>query len=325
MPYHYTPGGLPAPVAGDPKGIPNLPRMDFEFYRFRFHFQAREALDFPPGGAGNLVRGAFGALLRKIAPTELYTRLFEPGKGGGHAPSGLAEWPRPFVFRTAHLDGTSVPAGGIFFIDAHVFEIRQPVLRYFRDVFAEWAAGGIGPGRSRAELLRATALGLEDETIDSENTTNAMCSIPLTGGNTPVDSVLLRFVTPTELKTAGEVAERPEFAILFARLRDRISTLRTLYGAGALSIDFRGLGERAAAVRMGRSELTWEYAERRSRRTGRVHPLGGFTGETEYHGNLAEFVPWLGAARWIGIGRQTVWGKGEVRVIEARASDRPNV
>src|SRR5436309_1276973 len=83
------------PVAGDPEGIPNLRPIDFEFYRFRFHFQAREALDFPPGGSANLVRGAFGALLRKIAPTELYTRLFEPGKGGGHGPSGLAEWPRP--------------------------------------------------------------------------------------------------------------------------------------------------------------------------------------------------------------------------------------
>jgi hypothetical protein len=26
-------------------------------------------------------------------------------------------------------------------------------------------------------------------------------------------------------------------------------------------------------------------------------------------------MPWLWAARWVGVGRQTVWGKGDVRVI----------
>jgi len=45
-----------------------------------------------------------------------------------------------------------------------------------------------------------------------------------------------------------------------------------------------------------------------------VHSLGGFTGEAEYEGDLAEFLPWLRAARWVGVGRQTVWGKGELRV-----------
>jgi hypothetical protein len=27
---------------------------------------------------------------------------------------------------------------------------------------------------------------------------------------------------------------------------------------------------------------------------------------------LAEFVPFLRAARWTGVGRQTVWGNGEI-------------
>ena len=37
--------------------------------------------------------------------------------------------------------------------------------------------------------------------------------------------------------------------------------------------------------------------------------------EAEYAGHLAEFLPWLRAARWVGVGRQTVWGKGDVRVL----------
>jgi CRISPR/Cas system endoribonuclease Cas6 (RAMP superfamily) len=101
---------------------------------------------------------------------------------------------------------------------------------------------------------------------------------------------------------------------LFARLRDRISTLRALYGPGPLGIDFRGLGERAANVRMSHCDVHWEKVERKSGRTGQFHPLGGFTGSAEYEGDLAEFLPWLRAARWVGVGRQTVWGKGDVRV-----------
>ena len=131
----------------------------------------------------------------------------------------------------------------------------------------------------------------------------------------PVAALRVQFLTPTELKSEGVVVKQPEFPVLFARLRDRIATLRALYGAGPLDIDYRALGERAAAVRLSRCELMWEGALRRSGRTGQVHPLGGFTGYAEYEGELAEFLPWLRAARWVGVGRQTVWGKGDVRVI----------
>ena len=82
-----------------------------------------------------------------------------------------------------------------------------------------------------------------------------------------------------------------------------------------LDIDFKGLGERAARVELRRSDLAWEQVKRKSGRTGQVHPIGGFTGEAEYAGHLAEFLPWLRAARWVGVGRQTVWGKGDVRVL----------
>ena len=81
---------------------------------------------------------------------------------------------------------------------------------------------------------------------------------------------------------------------------------------GALTIDFRAFGERAALVRMTRCEIEQVEVVRRSSRTGQVHPIGGFIGEAEYEGDLTEFVPFLRAAKWTGVGRQTVWGKGEI-------------
>ena len=140
------------------------------------------------------------------------------------------------------------------------------------------------------------------------------CAVDMDAPEERVDRAQVRFVTPTELKSEHQVAERPEFGILFGRLRDRISTLRARYGDGPLEIDFRAMGERAGMVRMTRCELRWHDVDRQSSRTGQRHPLGGFAGEAEYEGDLGEFVGYLRAGKWVGVGRQTVWGKGEVEV-----------
>jgi hypothetical protein len=116
------------------------------------------------------------------------------------------------------------------------------------------------------------------------------------------------------LKAGDQLVTRPEFDVLFARARDRVSTLRALYGAGPLEIDFRAMGQRAAAVRITRCQLRHVKAERRSSRTGQVHSIGGFVGVVEYEGELGEFIPYLEAACWTGVGRQCVWGKGQLRL-----------
>lgn len=287
----------------------------FEFYRFRFHFRAIDPVHFPAGKSANVVRGAFGMVLRDAAPAPVYQRLFEPGAAQAAVPSGLADWPRPFVLRVAELDGLTIPPTASFFLDAHVFDLHQPALSHFRAAFAQFAEKGLGPGRGRAELERVEQLDLADHPSVITDVPGPPSQARLDRDLEPVEQVTVRFVTPTELKSDGGVAERPEFAILFGRLRDRLSTLRSLYGAGPLEIDFRSIGERAAAIRLTSCHVEWEQVKRKSGRTGQVHSIGGFTGEAEYRGDLAEFLPWLRAARWVGVGRQTVWGKGDVRVV----------
>jgi hypothetical protein len=138
--------------------------------------------------------------------------------------------------------------------------------------------------------------------------------IELDAGEEEVGKVRVRFVTPVELKSGEQVVSRPGFGVLFARVRDRISTLRALYGPGPLEIDFRGMGERAGRVRMTACDLRPEFVERRSARTGLAHRIGGLVGEAVYEGELSEFVPYLEAARWTGVGRHTVWGNGVIEV-----------
>ncbi len=165
--------------------------------------------------------------------------------------------------------------------------------------FARLAKDGLGPLRGRADLV-----SVEQRPI----------SLPLDPGPAETHALRVEFVTPTELKSGDRLAARPEFDVLFARARDRVSTLRALYGAGPLAIDFRAMAERAAAIRMTRCDLHQVEAERKSSRTGQVHGISGFVGIAEYEGALTEFLPYLKAAEWTGVGRQCVWGKGELRL-----------
>jgi hypothetical protein len=209
----------------------------------------------------------------------------------------------------------TVAGGGQFWFDLHLFETRTPVLPYFVECFRQLTREGLGPGRGRAELEGIDVLGASGDPVPSarlEEATRLVLS--LRPEPSPVTNVKVKFLTPTELKAGGALAEKPEFGVLMARIRDRLSTLRALYGPGPLSMDFRGFGERAESVKLVRSEIRRAQVSRRSSRTGQVHPLGGFLGEADYEGDLAEFLPFLRAARWTGVGRQTVWGKGAIAI-----------
>ncbi|MGH9658199.1 MAG: hypothetical protein ACRD96_06620, partial [Bryobacteraceae bacterium] len=80
--------------------------MRFDLVAARFDFRAIDPLLFPAGQSGNVIRGAFGAILRGLVPEPEYARVFAPRASSG--PSGFADAARPFVFRAAHLDGRRI-------------------------------------------------------------------------------------------------------------------------------------------------------------------------------------------------------------------------
>jgi hypothetical protein len=316
--------------------------VNFRLHPLRFSFLAKESVHFPLGKSSNLLRGAFGSIFRKIAcvphcinahDCEIrascpYARMFEPTALAG-GPSGLADWPRPFVFRATHLDGRTIKPGEAFSFDLNLFDMGSPTIAYLVLAFSQLAHEGLGPRRGRATLTDVSWLGENGE--GGEPSAKISAKIydgksfllekeppPMELSLEPVaerlERVRVRFLTPTELKSGQQVTSRPEFGVLASRIRDRLSTLKKLYDDGPLEMDFRGFGERAAQVRMTRCTIGRVDVERRSSRTGQVHSIGGFVGEAEYEGELSEFVPYLRAAKWTGVGRQTVWGKGEIAV-----------
>jgi CRISPR-associated endoribonuclease Cas6 len=310
--------------------------VTFCLFGFRFTFEAIDPVFFPPGAAGNAFRGAFGHIFRRIAcPPECtsakscevrsqcaYANLFEPACLDG--PSGLRDAPRPFVIRAGALDGCSFPPGDSFSIDLHIFDLHEPAVAYFVAAFHELIREGIGVQRGRIRLIQVSALDAgrrvatciyragEFVTQDPPD----CIELNLDPWEHPRDRpVTLRFATPTELKGDGAILREAPFGVVLARARDRIATLHQLYGGGPLDLDFRGMTQRAAEIKTVSSALRWESHQRRSSRTHQTHALGGFVGEVSYAGDLAEFLPFLHAAYWTGIGRQTVWGKGAVELI----------
>lgn len=264
--------------------------MDLAFYRLRFEFRAVEPVVFLPGLAANRLRGAFGLALRDSADADLYRRIFEPSASTG--PSGLRDRPRPFVFRAAHLDGLSFAPGQRFHFDVNLFDTRDESVEAFRTAFARFRW---------AKLVHLT----EPELV----------TVSLARGGSPIPEVQIDLVTPLELKP-----ETLDFHVLFARSRDRISTIRALYGPGPLDIDFKAMGLLAQGVRPAASDLQRESGpERRSSRTGQVHALAGLRGWIRYAGDdLGVFVPYLQAAQFCGIGRQCSWGKGQILVTRCK-------
>lgn len=278
--------------------------MTFEFRACTFRFVACEPVIFDAWGSGNWLRGAFGAALREIACAPdcpgrsgmpvlscphrencIYARIFEPVSPIG--PSGLADPPRPFVFRLRHLANRSISPGSEFSVQMNFFDSRRPDFQELAHVFGRLA---------RAKLA---------------DTSSTLFSLSLGSLLDQPKRLCVRFLSPTELKSAGAPFE---FSTLFARARDRVSTLRSLYGPGPLDVQFRALGERARAVRITRMDLHRVRRERTSGRTGQTHGIGGFMGVVEYDGPVAEFIPILQAARWTGVGRHCVWGNGEIAI-----------
>lgn len=270
--------------------------MKFTFYPLMLDFIAGESIQFPEGKAANILRGALGTILND----EVFAPIAnDPG------PSGFANPPRPYVFRARHLDGRIIQSGEQFHVGMNVFSKDAALPVRITEAFATIAAEGLGPNRRKAELQHKAE-------------PPQPVSLNLTTEPTPTQNIQIQFLTPTELKHESEIAHRPEFPILFARIRDRVSTLRALYAEGPLEIDFRAIGERSTAIKLTNFEGHIVNTKRRSTRTGQVHSIGGFTGTAEYEGDLAEFLPWLEAARWTGVGRQCSWGKGEIAVTARR-------
>ncbi len=308
--------------------------MNFRTAHFQFTLRPRQPLRLPAENAGNAVRGAFGTLFRGMCcPPECadartcqvrtscpYARIFDPGPPpGATALSSHESIPRPFVFRVPPLAPALCRPGESFPFELLLFGSAIEALPYFVSCFSQLARTGFSSGRVPTELASVAECGpdaFRREILDaaagrllSPELSFGMDDIRRLGP-APADRIGVRFVSPTHLVAGGRAVEKPEFHHFFKRLRDRVSSLATFYGAGHLEAEFAELGRLAENVRTTRRQTRWESRNRTSTRTGQRHELSGFTGECEFAGDLAPFWDWLLLGQYCHVGKHAVWGNG---------------
>ena len=251
----------------------------------------------------------------------MYGHLFEP-PAAVVGPSGYKDAPRPFVFRPRSLEERPVAAGSILTLDIHLFDLDPARPEQLTSALARWAVDGLGPSYGSAELALAEQIGLDGSVsrviFDGRESFAAGPAqiVPLAAQpGPPLRELTVEFLSPTELKGEEFSVKSPGFGPLFGRALERVSTLARLYNGQAPEVDFRGLIADARAVSVAEWSMRPLQRQRVSANTGDRHSLGGLVGRVRYTGDeLRPFLPWLEAAVWTGVGRQTVWGKGEIRI-----------
>ncbi len=104
-------------------------------------------------------------------------------------------------------------------------------------------------------------------------------SAPMPRGTLTID-----FITQTRLKHEGRFIRRPEFHILFRRLLGRLSSLSRFHCGAPLDVDFRGLIDQAASIRLIKDETRWTTWQRYSTRQDRRMEWEGIVGRAAYEG-----------------------------------------
>jgi hypothetical protein len=201
-------------------------------------------------------------------------------------------------------------------------------LPYIVYAASEMAHRGLGVERARFELKEvveveegAVIYTRESQRISAKATAARSLSemikkrLESLNESSDLNSVRLRFVTPTRIRVADDLQAEIDFGLLARSLLRRVSMLAVVHGSGKLELDYRGLIGRAVEVETVASDLEWEDWERYSNRQQTKMKLGGFTGEVGYAGSaIREFLPLIVAGEILRVGASTSFGLGRFEV-----------
>ncbi len=316
-------------------------------HRYDLLLVAREHVIAPADRLPNMLRGAFEMAFRRLVCHDVtldcpvcpllgqcpYPAVFRPSPPpGSDRLSKAQDLPRPFVFEPPVTHADRLAAGDELRIGLTVFGTANRWVPYLVVALRALAERGLGPTRGQLFLTRVTALGpsIAHEVFD----VGSNVVRPSTDGlrlpnlvalisDSDARRVRVRFLTPTTLKREGRLVERPSFADLVCRIRDRLSSLAAFFGDGPLDMDFAGVGRVAANVCTAECHTEWVRRTRRSSRTGHVHELSGFVGEAVYEGDLGPWMPLLRMGEAVHVGKYAVWGNGRLRLEAVRVDGRP--
>jgi hypothetical protein len=149
-------------------------------------------------------------------------------------------------------------------------------------------------------------------------------SRPLPAGPGGAGRWLLRFRTPTRLKSGGRTLRAADVdagALLRSAAR-RVTMLCTQWGDSPWAPDADALEAWSAGSRVEEHRLEDVSEQRYSNRAQRAMPVEGFTGELvlgNVPGPAAALLQWSSVT---GLGHGTTWGQGDVELVRLDSTER---
>jgi hypothetical protein len=324
-----VPSSQTAPSGPPPAQAPPLqPGAVLPVTRYGFSFRMEDDLRLPEY-SGSLLRGQFGAALRRTAcmtgarhctgcplyRTCPYPAIFEAPAPEMHALQRFSQVPNPYVIEPPPLGANHVAADDI--LSFHIVLVGRALDQLPLIAYALQRAFGYGIGRQRARgRLEDIAVEGADEPESLWDAEQSRIGAHEQGLSVPslphINAVTLKIVTPLRLQNQGHripsVGLKPR--TLFTALLRRASLLFELHAAlPGLAGDAPRLA--AAAERLvDERRLEWKDWTRFSSRQDREMTLGGVIGEWTLSGDLGELLPWLWLGQWLHVGKNTTMGMG---------------
>ncbi len=312
------------------------------FSAYRLVLRAEDEITLPEY-KGSTFRGAFGLTFRKAAcilkreecsecpvrETCVYSYIFEtPVPEGSSKMRKYPYAPHPFVIEPPEGSRQLYLPGDTFSFGLVLIGRATNYFAYFIYTFRLMGERGIGRGRGRFTLEEIYSLSpdrSEKLIYDSESNAfsselSVMKASDLLLPDAVDNSVNISFLTPTRIKSKGELSADLTFDLLVRSLLRRLSLLSYFHCGVELDLDYRELIGRAGAVSVVESDLRWYDWERYSHRQGGRMKLGGFVGDISFEGEIKEFMPILTLGEWLHVGKGTSFGLGKYRVLEVQSS-----
>ncbi|MFM9971989.1 MAG: CRISPR system precrRNA processing endoribonuclease RAMP protein Cas6 [Burkholderiales bacterium] len=300
--------------------------------RYRFTFRAEDNIQLPQY-AGSLLRGQFGAALRRAAcitglkhcpacplfRTCAYPAIFETPAPAQHALQKFSHVPNPYVIEPPPFGTRDIAAGAP--LSFNVVLIGRALGQLPLIVYALQRALSDGLGKQRAKAHLETVQWEDGEAlVPVWDVERGRVLEHQPGLAVPAiedcAAVTLHIHTPLRLQHQGKPLGANQLSprALITTLLRRASLLFELHAdlPGALA-DPHELATRAEQLHDKR-DLRWLDWTRYSSHQHQEMTLGGVVGTWQLQGDLGTLLRWLWLGQWLHVGKSAVMGMGGYRL-----------
>lgn len=120
--------------------------------------------------------------------------------------------------------------------------------------------------------------------------------------------------SPLRLRREGKLVQFVDFRWLLRTIITRLNALSYFYGKGSIMQDYQVLLQEAEKTNVSSCNTRFmDYQWHSGRQKVNIR-LGGLVGEITYRGKISPFYPYLQAAEIIGVGKNTTFGFGRIKL-----------